>query len=107
MSNWILALKKFNEGKSSYTIPRKGSSDYDEVMKIKSTLPPIEKKPKKEKLKKEPEVILNFIKEDLPSTKEILSSPITKEILSNPIKRVRRKKIVTDITSTSSTQSAP
>lgn len=31
---WIEALKKFNAGKKTWCIPKKGSSDYKEVIKL-------------------------------------------------------------------------
>ena len=50
---WIEALKKWNEGKPHFCIPRKGTEDYHAVMKIMKPAPvqePIKepvKKPKK------------------------------------------------------------
>jgi hypothetical protein len=32
---WVLALKKWNEDKQHYTIPKKGTPGYDQVMTIK------------------------------------------------------------------------
>ena len=37
MTVYIQALKKFNEGKK-YTIPKKGTDDYNSVMQIMRTL---------------------------------------------------------------------
>lgn len=34
MNKWIVALKKWNEGKSKWCVPRKGSSGHKEVMDI-------------------------------------------------------------------------
>lgn len=31
---WIEALKKFNEGKAQYTIPKRGTAEHAEVSKI-------------------------------------------------------------------------
>ena len=45
MTVYIQALKKFNEGKK-YTIPKKGTDDYNSVMQIMRTLQ--SEKPKKE-----------------------------------------------------------
>ena len=39
MSNWITALKKWNEGKSSWCVPRKGTQGYKEIIAIMETLP--------------------------------------------------------------------
>lgn len=33
-NNWINALKEYNKGKSSFCITRKGSKEYQEVIKI-------------------------------------------------------------------------
>ena len=32
--SWIDALKKWNEGREKWSIPRKGTPEYDEVMKM-------------------------------------------------------------------------
>ena len=45
MTVYIQALKKFNEGKK-YTIPKKGTDDYNSVMQIMRTLQ--SERPKKE-----------------------------------------------------------
>jgi hypothetical protein len=37
-SKWILALKEFNKGSSTYTVPKKGTKEYDEVKKIMASL---------------------------------------------------------------------
>jgi hypothetical protein len=37
-SKWIVALKEYNKGKSGYTVPKKGTKEYDEVRKIMSKL---------------------------------------------------------------------
>ena len=34
MNKWIIALKKWNAGKSKWCVPRKGSSGHREVMNI-------------------------------------------------------------------------
>ena len=34
MNRWIIALKKWNAGKSKWRVPRKGSSGHREVMNI-------------------------------------------------------------------------
>ena len=31
---WIQALKKYNEGKKKYTVPKKGTAEYNKVKKI-------------------------------------------------------------------------
>lgn len=38
VSKWNLALKKWNTGKSSFQIPRKGTSDYNQVIEIMKLL---------------------------------------------------------------------
>ena len=48
MTVYIQALKKFNEGKK-YTIPKKGTDDYNSVMQIMRTLQ--SEKPKRTKTK--------------------------------------------------------
>ena len=47
---WIEALKKWNEGKPHFCIPRKGTEDYHAVMKIMKPAPVQE--PVKEPVKK-------------------------------------------------------
>ncbi|ARF12319.1 hypothetical protein Klosneuvirus_4_134 [Klosneuvirus KNV1] len=37
-NKWITALKRFNKGKSTYTVPKKGSADYNAVKKIMASL---------------------------------------------------------------------
>ena len=51
---WIEALKKWNEGKPHFCIPRKGTEDYHAVMKIMKPAPVKEpvKAPVKEPVKK-------------------------------------------------------
>ena len=53
MTVYIQALKNFNEGKK-YTIPKKGTDDYNSVMQItlQSERPKKEPKPKRERKKK-------------------------------------------------------
>ena len=36
-SKWVVALKKFNEGKK-YTIPKRGSDEYNSVLELMKTL---------------------------------------------------------------------
>ena len=38
MTKWNLALKRWNVGKNSFQIPRKGTEDYDQVKKIMELL---------------------------------------------------------------------
>lgn len=38
VNNWILALKEFNAGKQKWVVPKKGTAEYNEVIKIKKTL---------------------------------------------------------------------
>jgi hypothetical protein len=33
-NNWITALKKFNESKDKFCVPKKGSEDYQKVLKL-------------------------------------------------------------------------
>jgi hypothetical protein len=33
-NNWITSLKKFNENKDKFCVPRKGTEDYQKVLKI-------------------------------------------------------------------------
>jgi hypothetical protein len=33
-NKWITALKKWNEGRDKYCIPKRGTPEYDEVRKI-------------------------------------------------------------------------
>jgi hypothetical protein len=33
-NNWVQALKVFNEGKSEWCIPRKGSKEYDDIKRF-------------------------------------------------------------------------
>jgi hypothetical protein len=35
---WIRALKQWNQGKDRYTVPKSGTSDYQEVRKIMESL---------------------------------------------------------------------
>jgi len=37
-NSWIIALKKWNEGKDKFCIPKKGTKEYDEVKKIMSEM---------------------------------------------------------------------
>lgn len=37
-NNYILALKEFNKNKPKWCVPKKGSADYQKVMKIKAKL---------------------------------------------------------------------
>lgn len=37
-NSWIRALKQWNQGKDTYTVPKKGSAGYQEVMKIKAQM---------------------------------------------------------------------
>lgn len=37
-SKWILALKKFNEGKDRYTIPKKDTDDYNQVVELMKSM---------------------------------------------------------------------
>jgi len=65
---WLLALKEYSKKKGMYCVPKKGSKEYDEVMKIKEKLMKDKPKPKTEKKKKEKEDVLKqaqmFLKED-------------------------------------------
>jgi hypothetical protein len=45
---WITALKKFNEGKGTWCLPKKGTKEYDEVRALMVA------KPKEESAPKEP-----------------------------------------------------
>ena len=38
MNAWLSALKKWNAGRPKYTIPKKGTKDYNEVRAIMSKL---------------------------------------------------------------------
>jgi hypothetical protein len=38
--NWIQALKAFNQGKTEFCIPKKGSKEYDQVRGIMKGEPP-------------------------------------------------------------------
>jgi hypothetical protein len=87
MSNWINALKIYNKDKN-YVIPRKGTTEYDEVKKIMDSLPVVEKKAIS-KVKKS-KVVLEF-KEDVPTTEQVKP------------KRGRKKKVV-DIVDTEDTE---
>ena len=49
MNKWVSALKKWNEGKSKWCVPRKGSASHKEVMNImagKSKVIKLKTKPK-------------------------------------------------------------
>lgn len=37
---WITALKVFNEGKSAWCVPKKGGTEYDEVVRIRNRTSP-------------------------------------------------------------------
>lgn len=38
MNFWLVALKKFNEGREKYLIPKKGSPEYEEVKNIQTKI---------------------------------------------------------------------
>jgi hypothetical protein len=44
---WITALKKFNEGKGAWCLPKKGTKEYDEVRALMVAKPKEESAPKK------------------------------------------------------------
>tara|TARA_R110000868_G_scaffold151420_1_gene375929 strand:+ start:277 stop:792 length:516 start_codon:yes stop_codon:yes gene_type:complete len=74
---YIQALKKFNEGKGMWCIPKKGTSDYNEVMKIKNKLMGKETKdevviPIKE-FKKEHNELITVLKEAQDDGKKVKS----------------------------------
>lgn len=46
MKTWVEALKEFNKGKK-YSIPKKGSADYDAVKKLMGGAPAPKPKDKK------------------------------------------------------------
>ena len=60
MSNWIIALKKWNEGKPSWCMPKRGTVGYNQVKAIMETLPkkPTKKPTKVKTVKKTPELEL-------------------------------------------------
>ena len=54
-NTWVKALKQYNSGKDTYTIPKKGSAAYDEVKAIMNGKPVA--KPKKTRKAKQEEVL--------------------------------------------------
>jgi len=54
MNSWLVALKKYNEGKK-YTVPKKGSKEYDAVRALMSD--PMPKPPKSMKSPKVPKMV--------------------------------------------------
>jgi hypothetical protein len=65
---WIDALKKWNEGKGMWCLPKKGTKDYDEVMALMPPKPVKEKKAKAPKASKEeplPKIAEKVTREEL------------------------------------------
>lgn len=52
-NSWVKALKQYNSGKDTYTIPKKGSAAYNEVKTIMNGKPAAPKKTTRSKKKEE------------------------------------------------------
>ena len=73
MSTWMNALKEFNTGKK-WAIPKKGSDEYNAVMKLVAPkAPKLERTDSAPKAPKAPKVPKNIIVEPIP----IISEPVT------------------------------
>ena len=57
MKTWIQSLKEFNQGKTEWCIPKKGSAEHEQVKAIMKGEPPVQKK-KAKKDEVDPNLIL-------------------------------------------------
>ena len=91
MSKWINALKEWNKSNPKWLVPKKGTPEYEEVIKIMASLPA--------PVKKEGEVVEK--KTYKKKVKKVVEQPIeevkVEEVKQKKEKKTRKKKVVEEV----------
>ena len=85
MNKWVTALKKWNQGKSKWCVPRKGSTSHKEVMDIMAG------KSKVIKVKSKPKSISKSYKERVADVVSAAQNVADRELKKNKMYKMRSK----------------